>query len=82
MQTIRAHEKTGKDGALSLRIPLGRPEVEYDIVVILQSKEPTGESNERDWPPGYFEQTFGSINDETFVRQPQGEMPPSAAELD
>lgn len=30
---------------------------------------------ERGWPPGYFENTFGSIDDETFVRQPQGELP-------
>lgn len=27
------------------------------------------------WPPGYFDQTFGSISDETFMRPPQGELP-------
>jgi hypothetical protein len=26
------------------------------------------------WPPGYFEDTFGSITDDTFNRPPQGEL--------
>ncbi len=25
------------------------------------------------WPPGFFENTFGSITDEAFKRYPQGE---------
>jgi hypothetical protein len=29
------------------------------------------------WPAGYFEQTFGSISDDTFARPPQGELPPA-----
>jgi hypothetical protein len=78
MQTIRVLEKTDKEGTLQLRIPLGKPEAEYEVVVVLQPKEmpsktPTPE--ERGWPPGYFEATFGSIDDETFVRPPQGELP-------
>lgn len=27
------------------------------------------------WPSGYFEQTFGTITDDTFVRPSQGELP-------
>src|SRR5947209_585589 len=34
MQTIRALEKTGKDGTLLLRIPLGVPETEYEVLVV------------------------------------------------
>jgi hypothetical protein len=30
---------------------------------------------DRGWPPGYFESTFGSIMDETFERPPQGDLP-------
>jgi len=33
------------------------------------------------WPPGYFEQTFGSITGDTFARPPQGELP-EAVELE
>jgi hypothetical protein len=40
METIRVLEKTGKDGALHLRIPLGKPEVEFEVLVIVQPKAP------------------------------------------
>jgi hypothetical protein len=30
---------------------------------------------ERGWPPGYFDRTFGSITDDTFQRAPQGDLP-------
>jgi hypothetical protein len=34
-----------------------------------------GNREQRDWPPGYFDETFGSITDDTFVRPPQGDLP-------
>lgn len=39
MRTIRVREKTDREGTLLLRLPLGRPEAEYDVVVILQLKD-------------------------------------------
>jgi hypothetical protein len=78
MQTIRVLEKTDKAGTLQLRIPLGKPETEYEVTLMIQPKETTAEGatpEELGWPPGYFEATFGSIDDETFVRPPQGELP-------
>lgn len=69
METIRVLEKTGKDGTLSLHIPLGKPDVECEVVVTIQPKV-----DERGWPLGYFD-LAGSIADETFVRHPQGELP-------
>ena len=75
MQTIRVQEKTGKDGALSLHIPLGQPDVEFDVLVVVQPRNAGPAPQERGWPPGYFENTFGSIDDDTFARPPQGELP-------
>jgi hypothetical protein len=77
MQTLRVSEKTGKDGVLHLHIPVGQPEIEFDAVIVLHPKSvaPATTPEERGWPPGYFENTFGSIDDETFMRQPQGELP-------
>lgn len=80
MQTIRALEKTGKDGMLSLRIPLGKPETEYEVLVVVQPKATATTPDERGWPPGYFD-LAGSIDDETFLRPPQGELP-KPVELD
>lgn len=75
MHSLRILEKTGKDGDLSLRIPLGQPEVEYEIVIVLQPRPDKSDNGCKDWPSGYFEKTFGSINDETFFRHPQGDLP-------
>ncbi len=76
MHTVRVVTKTEADGSLSLRIPLGRPEAEYEVLVIVQPVAAPGQTPEqRGWPPGYFDRTYGSIDDETFVRHPQGELP-------
>ena len=75
MQTIRVTERTGKDGILHLRIPVGQPEADYEAVVVLQPQgtAPGAAATEQGWPAGYFEQVPGSITDETFVRPPQGD---------
>ncbi len=44
-----------------------------EVTVLAPSGAATPEGNA--WPPGYFENTFGSITDETFERPPQGELP-------
>ena len=77
MQTLRVTERTGKDGVLHVRIPLGTPEADFDVVLVLQPKgiEPSSATPEQlGWPPGYFD-LAGSIDDETFVRPPQGDLP-------
>lgn len=81
MQTIRVLEKTGKDGMLSLRIPLGKADAEYEVLVVVQPTTAAATPEERGWPPGYFDKTFGSIDDETFAHLPQGELP-KAVEFD
>ncbi len=75
MQTIRVREKTGKDGSLHLNIPVGKPDSEFDVLVVLQPAANGETTAERGWPTGYFESTYGSIADESFSRPPQGELP-------
>jgi hypothetical protein len=70
MKTIQTYERTGADGTLTVRVPLGQPNTEFDVVLVVQPKAAKGS-----WPPGYFD-LFGSIDDDTFVRPPQGELPP------
>ena len=55
--------------------PLGKPEAEYEVLVVVQPRAAATTPDEHGWPPGYFEKTFGSIDDESFVRPPQGELP-------
>ena len=73
---FRSVEKTGNDGRLHLDIPLGIPNAEFEVIVKACAAATTSQPPEdRGWPPGYFENTFGSITDDTFVRPDQGELP-------
>ena len=71
MTSIVLHSTSGPDGKLHLEIPVGQADTEFEVKVVVRPKPVAGEG----WPPGYFD-LFGSIDDETFVRPPQGEFPP------
>ena len=70
MSTIVLQSKSGPDSKLHLEVPVGQPDTEFEVEVVVRPKNPNGEG----WPPGYFD-LFGSVDDETFVRPPQGELP-------
>jgi hypothetical protein len=71
MTSIVLHSTSGPDGKLHLEVPVGQPDTEFEVEIVVRSKPAAGKG----WPPGYFD-LFGSIDDETFVRPPQGELPP------
>ena len=80
MQTVRVTERTGKDGVLHVSIPLGTPDADFEVLLVVQPKgtEPSPATpDQHGWSPGYFD-LAGSIEDETFVRPPQGELPKPA----
>jgi hypothetical protein len=76
MSVIRTTATAGPDGVLHIRVPVGA-EGEYEVTAVIEPKPPgsgpTKTLEELGWPPGYFENTFGSITDEAFKRYPQGE---------
>ena len=72
MQTIQTRERTGHDGALSLRIPLGQPDTEFDVIVVVQ---PMSSAHSPQLPASYFD-LLGSIDDATFTIHPQPPLPP------
>ncbi|MEX2139229.1 MAG: hypothetical protein WD894_08210, partial [Pirellulales bacterium] len=69
--SIVLNSTSGPDGKLHLEVLVGQPDTEFEVEVTARPKPVTGKG----WPPGYFD-LFGSIDDETFVRPPQGESPP------
>ena len=76
MQSIKLRSHVGPDGVLRLHIPVGLPDTELEVVVVLQplastSQQPVAE--ERRWPPGFFEETAGAWQGELLVRGSQGE---------
>jgi hypothetical protein len=70
MQTLQFRSQAGEDGILHLDIPSGIPHAEFEVVVVLQPRirEPQSRSTEdRGWPPGFFEETAGAWQGD-FVR--------------
>ena len=79
MSVIRMTATSGPDGVLHLSVPAGRAG-EFEVTVVFVPKpDANGDSpaaktpEELGWPPGYFENTYGSITDPAFKRYPQGE---------
>jgi hypothetical protein len=69
--TIVIYSRSGPDGKLHLEVPVGRADTDFEVEVVARPKTP----EDKGWPPGYFD-LFGSIDDETFMRPPQGDLPP------
>lgn len=66
MQTIKLNAHVGSDGVLKLELPLEMTNTDLEVLVVLQPR------TERSWPPGYFEETAGSLADDPIERPPQG----------
>ncbi len=74
MQSIKIRSRVGEDGILHLNIPLGMKDKEVEVMVIYQSVE-TGTKTPEDlgYPPGFFEQTYGSCQDDPIVIDYEGD---------
>jgi hypothetical protein len=70
VRVIRVTAKAGPDGCFHLKLSLDSPDQIYDVAVVIAEQLPEGRkptSEELGWPAGYFEQTYGSIQDEAFT---------------
>ena len=73
MQSLTLHTRVGKDGILKLETPIKFRDAEVDVVLVVNTSTVKSKTKkEKDWPPGFFEKTFGSIPDFPD-RAPQGE---------
>lgn len=62
--TLRSH--VGSDGILNLQVPSGVKDADVEVTVTVKALSLAAQANQakqRGWPPGFFEQTFGSIPD-------------------
>jgi hypothetical protein len=75
MRTIHTLQEADQDSVITLRIPVEQAKARYRLVIQIEPKTPLPPKTpeELGWPPGFIEQTAGSIQDETFIRHPQGE---------
>jgi hypothetical protein len=71
VSSVVLHSKSGPDGKLHLEVPVGCPDTEYEVEVVVHPSSASSQS----LPPGHFD-LIGSIDDETFVLHPQPDLPP------
>lgn len=76
MKSIKLSKKVGTDGILHLDIPVEIIDTEVEIMVIYQPLQSPIQPNTLDdlgYPPGFFEQTYGSCADDPIVIDSEGE---------
>ena len=57
-------------------MPVGIANADLEVMVVVQPIAPASAHKTPEnlgWPPGFFEQTFGCLQDIPLVREPQGE---------
>jgi hypothetical protein len=71
MQSVKLQSRVGQDGILRLELPLDIVNTDVELFIVFQPILPEQQSSEMlGWPPGFFEQTFGSFRDEPLERPP------------
>jgi hypothetical protein len=70
MTRIVLQSTTGSDGVLHIDVPMGRPNMCYEVELVVHPNAPA-----RMLPSGYFD-LIGSVDDDTFVVHPQPPLPP------
>jgi hypothetical protein len=75
MQSVTVRSHIGSDGMLNLQIPVELKDVDVEVVVVVQqiNGHLVTDTEALGWPPGFFEETYGSFKDEPLERPPQGD---------
>ena len=68
MISVKTKAHIGPQVTLLLEVPTPLRETDAEVMVVIQPA-----SENRGWPPGFFEATFGSLKDDPVERGPQGE---------
>lgn len=75
MRVVQMTVAPDENGVLRFEIPTGAERAsQYRLAVVITPVDKTAKQKtpeELGWPPGYFENVVGSIDDETFCRPPQ-----------
>lgn len=73
MHSIKLHSHVGEDGILHLDVPVGIADTDLEITVTVQPVIVKTETDQgKGWPPGFFEETFGSFKDDPLVIDSEG----------
>jgi hypothetical protein len=67
METIKVRSRSNDEGILHLDVPVGIKDTELEITLTIA---PTRQG--KGYPPGFFEQTYGSCQDDPIVLDDEG----------
>lgn len=67
MVTIPVKTRLEPDGVLNLRVPTGLPEVDVEVVVVVQPVD----GHSKVWPEDFFNETYGAFADHPIERGTQ-----------
>ncbi len=70
MSLIEVQGRVGPDGILQLRVPMGLESANKAVRIVVETTAPPPTAT--DWQQ-FIDRIAGSIPDETFQRQPQGD---------
>ena len=76
MQAIETTATVAEDGTVTIDQPVDAAPGRHRIVLVIDEQVAAPDSEPQrgaDWPPGYFEQTFGALADDPLTREPPGE---------
>lgn len=73
MQTIRLQSHVGDDGVLRLQIPIELQDQDLEILLVYQPIAIKSQISASAWPPDFFEETAGCLQDDPIARPSQGE---------
>jgi hypothetical protein len=73
MRTVQFHSHVGADGILKVEVPVGVTDADLDVVVIVLPAGATARTTDGNWPPNFFEDTFGCLAEYPLERPSQGE---------
>ena len=67
MKTIKLRSHVGADGTLHLNVPIGIKDTELEVTLTIYPAR-----QGKDYPPEFFEQTYGSCKDDPIVIDDEG----------
>lgn len=70
MESVTLNYRVGEDGILHLDVPIGLTNADLEVTVTVQpvtSETRKTDPQDKGWPPGFFEETFGSCKDDPIV---------------
>jgi len=68
METIQVRSRSDEDGILHLDVPVNLKDAEFTVTIKAVKSEPVGQG----YPVGFFEQTYGSCQDDPIEVDDEG----------